>query len=465
MKEATLPEFPRQPWPEKLEIKPLAESSAPSSTDGSEAADSISFSILSFNVLAESYLTPRSHNNLPPSAAEVVFNKELRRNLLKRTLEKLAKSFDIICLQEVDNALRDIIVDSLTKLGYSYVYAPRGGVPLASSDVDCGTVSPSKSPQVDKRSDGCATFFSKNNWKCVNYSVVHFDDLADEERPPLRDDSVANSVKQPHPVSNSSRKRKKKQNALSGIIASYKRRNAALLLELEQIQSPSKARRIVVANAHLYWHPGYEYVKLSQAHYMLQKVKQFILESMELRKNGRDKNNEVDDTPVAIICGDMNSKPNSAVHSYFTKGDVDARTVAPWHFRYDEVGEQEELALQMQSMTVTSDGVINEVDLDQDPVVDLGEDGDSQNVDQDEGEDDIGTVHSKDGAKIENDSQRQTELPAYDSHAGELSGVQPVKYLLDVTLNKFTRWLRILGQDAALETAEEERLRTGEGEM
>jgi len=113
----------------------------------------------------------------------------------------------------------------------------------------------------------------------------------------------------------------------------------------------------------------------------------------------------------------------------------------------------------MSAMTVASDCERNKVELDQDP----GKY--SQDVDQDEEENDIGTPMSKDSAKVEHGDHLQTELPAYESHAGEISGVQPVKYLLDVTLNKFTRWLRILGQDAALETADEERLRTGEGEM
>lgn len=35
-----------------------------------------------------------------------------------------------------------------------------------------------------------------------------------------------------------------------------------------------------------------------------------------------------------------------------------------------------------------------------------------------------------------------------------------VRYMLDFTLNRFCRWLRILGIDAALETEEEERQRT-----
>ena len=40
-----------------------------------------------------------------------------------------------------------------------------------------------------------------------------------------------------------------------------------------------------------------------------------------------------------------------------------------------------------------------------------------------------------------------------------------VKYVLDYTLNRFTRWLRILGIDATLETLEEEKERTSGGNM
>ena len=40
-----------------------------------------------------------------------------------------------------------------------------------------------------------------------------------------------------------------------------------------------------------------------------------------------------------------------------------------------------------------------------------------------------------------------------------------VKYLLDSTLNRFCRWLRILGLDAALETEKEEKERTKDGKM
>lgn len=41
--------------------------------------------------------------------------------------------------------------------------------------------------------------------------------------------------------------------------------------------------------------------------------------------------------------------------------------------------------------------------------------------------------------------------------------VKPIRYLLDFTLNRFCRWLRILGIDSVLENEEEEKLRTKDG--
>lgn len=43
--------------------------------------------------------------------------------------------------------------------------------------------------------------------------------------------------------------------------------------------------------------------------------------------------------------------------------------------------------------------------------------------------------------------------------------VKPIQYLLDYTLNRFCRWLRILGIDSVLETEEEEKLRTKDGSL
>ena len=316
-------------WTENLKLSPVE------NLDSNESSKSLTFSITSFNILAEAYLTPRSHKNLPPAFEDVVFNKECRRKLLCTTLTKLTEMFDILCLQELDNALRDLVVKVMSKLGFGYIIAPRGDETAICSpevSVDIGS-SYSKNDEADVRSDGCATFFKSSKWKCVDYKIVNFDELADEDRPRFEDvmkspsslstdrknnrtspanaDSSMDDNNDKNETASSNdkpkskpRKKKRKHNALSGIIASYRRRNAALLVEFQQKeQSSIKTRNIIVANAHLYWHPGYEYVKLSQAHFLLLKVKQFAARS----------NQELVlkyETPAIIICGDMNSKPN-----------------------------------------------------------------------------------------------------------------------------------------------------------
>lgn len=105
--------------------------------------------------------------------------------------------------------------------------------------------------------------------------------------------------------------------------------------------------------------------------------------------------------------GDLNSQPNSPVHDYFRKGFAYAKEVAPWyhHHQYPRkvLPEQDNLSEALQ--------------------------------------------------------QQLSLLP------NEAREPPQVRYMLDFTLNRLCRWLRILGIDAGLETEEEERMRTKDGKM
>lgn len=107
----------------------------------------------------------------------------------------------------------------------------------------------------------------------------------------------------------------------------------------------------------------------------------------------------------------MNSQPGSPVYDYFVNGVVNAKNVAPWYnHSIRNFQDQENLS---------------------DLMVDL-------------------SIHP---------------MSPTDSNS-DLSRPPPqVRYLLDVTLNRLCRWLRILGIDAALETDEQERMRTKDGKM
>jgi hypothetical protein len=92
----------------------------------------------------------------------------------------------------------------------------------------------------------------------------------------------------------------------------------------------------------LYWHPGYEYVKTCQAKYLLDRVHSMATKEKTSSNNSNNGSNidSVNEKIPTIICGDMNSKPGSIVHQLFARSSVDARTVAPWRYFWDEENEE-----------------------------------------------------------------------------------------------------------------------------
>lgn len=109
-----------------------------------------------------------------------------------------------------------------------------------------------------------------------------------------------------------------------------------------------------------------------------------------------------------VLCGDLNSKPLGSVYNYLSQGRVDGRNVAPWNQTH-----RPEL------------------------------------IDDEDGEE---IVDGMAKLIVQSANSASTHPP-------------PMRYLLDFTLNKLCRWLRILGQDTALESNEEERARTKQGEL
>jgi hypothetical protein len=115
----------------------------------------------------------------------------------------------------------------------------------------------------------------------------------------------------------------------------------------------------------------------------------------------------------------------SFVHRYLVRGFVNAKSVAPWYF-----------------FASNSAGVDFSVQVEKRP--------------------DDGAVAS---APVDSELLiSNLKRISISDHEEKVSSPQ-VRYILDYTLNRFCRWLRILGLDASLETEEEERLRTKEGKL
>lgn len=121
------------------------------------------------------------------------------------------------------------------------------------------------------------------------------------------------------------------------------------------------------------------------------------------------------------------------MHSYLTKGHVNARKASPWH-RFPQEDKLNE-------------GKIS-----------LGKRDDEEQAETD-------LLAKISGLHIDGPNEDGRNSSSSADAALSATKDPSVRYLLDFTLNKFCRWLRILGVDASLETEEEERLRTKEGRI
>lgn len=134
-----------------------------------------------------------------------------------------------------------------------------------------------------------------------------------------------------------------------------------------------------------------------------------------------------ENTPV-IFCGDFNSQPSSYVHRYLTAGEVNAKAAAPWY----ALSVEEE---RKHNETMANKQVSRE-------------------------------ILASDMSKLTITSTFSKISKARDNLESIVYGSPPeVRYILDYTLNRFCRWLRILGLNAALETEDEEIDRTKHGRM
>jgi mRNA deadenylase 3'-5' endonuclease subunit Ccr4 len=240
------------PWVDDLTLEAVVDNSSCVNANDDNDGNAPRVSLISWNVLAEAYCSRRSQCSLPQSYQSHVFDKTKRRHLIIKVLQKFAQDekVDVVCLQEVD---LDEIGRKMHQMGYEGVETPRtkGG---------CG---------AGGRTDACSIYVRSEHWSLVQHELIRLDDLATlsslsssssslpstSSSSPNGDDAAKNSdMTVPKSKSSGS-------GNLQGFQHSFLRRNAGLLIRLQHRES---GRTVVVANAHLYWHPGFEYVKVQR---------------------------------------------------------------------------------------------------------------------------------------------------------------------------------------------------------
>eukprot|EP00249_Psilotum_nudum_P020176 c27589_g1_i1 orf=780-2651(-) len=235
-------------------------------------AGSGTFTVLSYNVLADLYATSDMYSYCPPWALSWAYR---RQNLLR---EIVGYQADILCLQEVQSDHFDeFFAAELEKHGYMAVYKKK------TAEVYTGSA---------YAIDGCATFFRRDRFSLVKKYEVEFNKAAQSLTEALLPSA-------------------QKKAALSRLLKD----NVALIVVLEAKDSvsgegppaPGKRQLLCVANTHIHANPELKDVKLWQVHTLLKGLEKIAASA---------------DIPM-LVCGDFNSVPNSAPHSLLSSGRVD----------------------------------------------------------------------------------------------------------------------------------------------
>ena len=226
---------------------------APPTADDDHDHDTVS--IISWNVLADSYCRRNSHKRLPMKYQRHVFDRPQRQHHIRQILRKFGNELqvDLLALQEVDPPLE--IPSFMNDLGY------------------LGVETPTCPAGKDGRVDSCCLYYQRKNWTCLDQKIIRLDDLATLcSKKTQQQTSTESSIKEgmtttppsstnsasPTSSSSSSSWMSRTSN-LQGVQSTFVRKNMALLVKLENKHTK---RKIVVAVMHLYWNPNYDYVKV-----------------------------------------------------------------------------------------------------------------------------------------------------------------------------------------------------------
>ena len=215
---------------------------------------SLQVSIFSYNVLARMY---EKYQIGREEFRDYRFRiKKIVRDIQTSLLQKVKTDF--ICLQEVDT-YNEQFNDILQANGYESIFVKR--------------------PRLYS-SDGSVLAWKKLSWDMVQLKQIDFNS---------------------HPYAQK--------------YSDFFRNNVVIIGMFEH---KATSKKVVVATAHFFWNPEYEYVKFGQACMLIDIVTQFYLDQPEV--------------PI-LICGDFNSLPDSNVIRLFQgEAPIKSLTIKQEHF-------------------------------------------------------------------------------------------------------------------------------------
>uniref|UniRef100_A0A5B6YNW0 poly(A)-specific ribonuclease n=1 Tax=Davidia involucrata TaxID=16924 RepID=A0A5B6YNW0_DAVIN len=224
-----------------------------------------SFSVLSYNILADLYASRDGYSYCPPWALMWEYR---RQNLLN---EIIGYNADILCLQEVQSDhFENFFKPKLAKRGYSVIYKKKTKEVYTANQYTI---------------DGCATFFRSDRFKEIMKYELEFDKtaipLVEALKPGWRYEGSIRLMKD----------------------------NIALVVILETVENGSVhdavKSRICVANTHIHANSNFPDAKLFQVVNFIKGLEKISHSQIPL-----------------VVCGDMNSLPGSDPHKFLVSGRI-----------------------------------------------------------------------------------------------------------------------------------------------
>jgi CCR4-NOT transcription complex subunit 6 len=258
------------------------------------------YTVMCYNVLCDKYATRQLYGYCPSWA----LNWEYRKKAIMEEIRQY--SADIITLQEVEtDQYHNFFLPELQRDGYDGIFSPKSRARTMSEN-------------ERKHVDGCAIFYKTMKFSLIKEHLLEFNKLA------------MSTAEGSHDMIN--RVMTKDNIAL-----------AALLETKESIWengSPPEGwqkQPVLVATCHIHWDPEYCDVKLIQTMMLMAELRNIIDEQQTKLRPGGITSGNANSIPL-LLCGDLNSLPDSGVVEYLQNGRVPAN-----HGDFKDLGYEDSL--------------------------------------------------------------------------------------------------------------------------
>jgi len=243
------------------------------------------FTVMCYNVLCDKYCTRTQYGYCPSWG----LNWEYRKKGIMDEIRTC--SADIIGLQEVEtDQFFSYFQPELERDGYEGIFEPKSRARTMTE-------------QERKHVDGCAIFFRTSKFSLVKKHLIEFNQLA-----------MANA--------------EGSDEMLNRVMTKDNIGLAALLETREGVFESSGGlppdghvkQPLLVTTAHMHWDPEFSDVKLIQTMMLMSELKKIVEVSYNLYNNHQG---TIDCNAIpTLLCGDLNSLPESGVIEYLSLGRV-----------------------------------------------------------------------------------------------------------------------------------------------